>query len=236
MESDVTDSIGFYKFWAWLDTNRKQVTYGITIVVGVTLIVWFFVWRSSEKEIAASEALSSLALPMLTGAGKTEGTDGYLKLVAEYPNSAAAARALLQAAGAAFAEGKYPEAKGLFERFRGQYRDSAYIGEALLGIAACFDAQGQTNEAMTAYRDLVDHHPGETVIPQAKFALARLSEAQNKPEQAKTYFEEVARNDPYGSLGSEAGMRLEELKIKYPQLTPVVPAATNPPQFRIEKK
>jgi hypothetical protein len=30
-------------------------------------------------------------------------------------------------------------------------------------------------------------------------------------------------------------MRLEELKLKYPQLA-VVPSATNPPAFRIEKK
>ena len=61
------------------------------------------------------------------------------------------------------------------------------------------------------------------MLPQARFALARLYEAQNKPELARNLFEEVERNNPYGSLGSEAGMRLEELKIKYPSL--VVPAA-----------
>ena len=48
--------------------------------------------------------------------------------------------------------------------------------------------------------------------------LACLYEAQNKPELARNLFEEVERNNPYGSLGSEAGMRLEELKLKYPSL------------------
>ena len=53
--------------------------------------------------------------------------------------------------------------------------------------------------------------------------MARLYEAQNEPEQARNLFEEVERSDPYGSLGSEAGMRLEELKMKYPKLVPPAP-------------
>jgi len=68
-----------------------------------------------------------------------------------------------------------------------------------------------------------------------RFALGRLYEAQNEPEQARNMFEEVERTNPYGSLGSEAGMRLEELKLKYPSLAaPIVPVSTNvikiPPQ------
>jgi hypothetical protein len=83
---------------------------------------------------------------------------------------------------------------------------------------------------MAAYKELIERHPGDSAVPQAKFALARLYEAQNKPELARTYFEEVAQADPYGSVGSEAGMRLEELKIKYPNLvTPSLPPAGTGP-------
>ena len=67
-------------------------------------------------------------------------------------------------------------------------------------------------------------------MPQAKFALARLYEAQNKPEQARKLYEEIARS---GSLrldwAPRPGMRLEELKIKYPNLRsarPVRPPRT----------
>jgi tetratricopeptide (TPR) repeat protein len=102
------------------------------------------------------------------------------------------------------------------------------MGEALLGIAACYDAQGKTNEAITSYKNLVEHHPGESSVPQAKFALGRLYESQNKPEQARTMFEDVVRGDPYGSIGSEAGIRLEELKQKYPSLVPPPPPVPTP--------
>ena len=84
------------------------------------------------------------------------------------------------------------------------------------------------------YRSANDH-PGQSVIPQAKFALARLFEAQNKPEPARNLFEDVYRSNPYDSLGSEAGMRLEELRMKYPALFPTAPSPTNNMPITLEK-
>ena len=182
------------------------------------VIVAFFLYRQNEADIAAGEALSNVSLPQVTAAGsRADPAEAYLKVAAAYPNSRAGARALLLAAGSLFVDGKYPEAKTQFERFKRDYSDSPFMGEALLGIAACLDAQGKTREAMAAYKDLIDRHSGDSNVPQAKFALGRLYEAQNEPEQARNLFEEVERSDPYGSLGDEAGMRLEELKTKYPK-------------------
>jgi tetratricopeptide (TPR) repeat protein len=108
----------------------------------------------------------------------------------------------------------------------------------LLGIACCYDAVGRTNEAINAYKDLVDRHPNENVAPQARFSLARLYETQNMIEQARALYEDVAKADPNSSLGSEAGMRLEELKVLYPPpapppapapvITPIVTPETPP--------
>ena len=110
------------------------------------------------------------------------------------------------------------------------------MGEALLGIGACLDADGKGRDAIAAYKDLIDHRPGDVVLPQAKFALGRLYEANSEPEKARNQFEEVARENPYSSLGSEAGMRLEELNMKYPQLMPATPTPTNALPYKIEKK
>ena len=127
---------------------------------------------------------------------------------------------MLLAAGSLFTEGKYEEAKAQFQKLIREYHDSPFMGEALLGVAACLDAQNKPTEAIAAYKELIDRHPNDPVIPQAKFALGRLYEAQNQPEQAYNYFEQVAQTDPYGSIGSEAGMRAEELKLKHPNLAP----------------
>jgi tetratricopeptide (TPR) repeat protein len=226
-----------HKLWAWFETNKTQTFWGATVLVVVGVIVSFFMWRQGERAQEAGEALSTVMLAQATDPnGRPATPEAYLKMAASYPNSIAASRAVLLAASDLFVQGKYPEAKAEFDRFAREHRDSPLMGQALLGAAACLDAQGKTKEATVAYKDLIDHHPGEAILPQARFALARLYEAQNEPEKARTLFEEVERDNPYGSLGSEAGMRLEELRLKYPNLSPPTPMPTNPVPYKIEKK
>ena len=237
MESDAAPLPLWQKVWAWFESNKKQALWGAGIVVVIGVIVSFVLYRQNETQVAASEALSNVSVPQLTGAGsRTDAVEAYLKVAASYPGSSAGARALLLAAGSLFVEGKYAEAKTQFERFTREYSDSPFRGEALLGIATCLDAQGKTVEAIAAYKDLIDHHPGESVLPQARFALGRLYEAQHDPDQARNQFEEVEHADPYGSLGSEAGMRLEELKMKYPTvMIPKTPMPTNVAPIKVGK-
>jgi TolA-binding protein len=237
MESDAGQLPISHKAWAWFEANKKQTVWGAGGLLILGVIIAFFLYRQDQGEITASEALSNVAVPQMTGAaGRGDSADAYLKVAAAYPKSGAGARALLLAAGSLFAEGKYPESKAQFERFKREHGSSPYVAEALLGIAACLDAEGKSREAMTGYKDLIDRHPTAYVLPQARFALARLYEAQNEPEQARNLFEEVERSNPYGSLGSEAGMRLEELKIKYPKLVvPPMVKPTNAVPLKVEK-
>jgi len=238
MASDVAQLPLSHKLWAWIETNRKQALLGICGLVVLGLLIAFLVWQKGENEVAASEELSNIAVPILMGAGPHTDVSGpYLKLAATHPKSSAGARALLLAAANLFVEGKYDQAKTQFEKFTREHHDSPFVADALLGIAACLDAQGTTNEAITAYNDLKERHSTATVIPQAKFALANLYEAQGKPEQARTLFEDVfAKAGPYGSLGSEAGMRAQELQIKYPRLAPATPTPNNTAPFQLPKR
>jgi TolA-binding protein len=225
-----------HKALAWFEANKKQTLWGAGILLVVGTIVAFFLYRQNQAEITASEALSSVAMPQASGA-RADTVEGYLKVAATHPGSKAGARALLLAAGGLFVDGKYDEARTQFERFRREYSDSLFMGEALLGIAASLDAQGKTRDAMAAYKDLIDHRPGDSNVPQAKFALARLHQAQNEPEQARNLFEDVERSQPYGSLGDEARMQLEELKTKFPKLlAPVTPMPTNAAPLKVEKR
>jgi tetratricopeptide (TPR) repeat protein len=227
MDSDAAQLPVFDRLEIWIGKNRTQALTGATIVVAVGLIVGFYIWYKGEKETNASEALTSVSMPSGPGP-RADTADAYLKVAANYPNSSAAARAVLLAGGTLFVEGKYDQARAQFEKFVHEYRDATFMGQALLGIAATFDAQNKTDEAIRAYKDLTEHHSGDPAVPQAKFALGRLYEAQGKPELARAQFEDVARSEPYSSIGSEAGMRLEELKIKHPELFAAAPAATTP--------
>src|SRR6266446_4973737 len=143
MASDVTESVGFYKLWAWLETNRKQAAWGAVIAAVVVLGICFFVWQQGEAEVTAAEALSNAAMPQSSPDGRADSAKAYLSVAAKYPKSAAGARALLLGAGSLFVEGKYPEAQAQFERFAREHHDTPFMSQALLGIAACLDAQGK---------------------------------------------------------------------------------------------
>jgi tetratricopeptide (TPR) repeat protein len=238
MESEVVQLPLSDQFWIWFHKNKKPVVWSTSVVVVVGLVVWFIVYQRDQKQLEASEALSNVASAQVNAPSSARPADAaaaYLKVAKDYPNSSAAARAVLLAAGSLYTEGKYDQAKQEFERFTHEYHGSPFMGEALLGVASCLEAQGNTKDAMAAYKQLVERFPNDALIPQAKFALGRLSEAQNQPEQAFNYFEQVAQADPYGSIGSEAGMRAEELKLKHPNLAPVPAAASQSAPFKIEK-
>ncbi|HXP60867.1 MAG TPA: tetratricopeptide repeat protein [Dongiaceae bacterium] len=221
---EVTATGSLLKLWVWVETNKRPATWGAGIAVMLGLVIWFFVWRHSEQEVKAGEALSEVFVPqMLSGSATGPSVaQGYLKVAAAYPGYDAGAQALLLGAGDLFIEGKYEEAKAQFQRFVREHGRSPLESAALLGVAACLDAEHKPNEARTAYKSLIDQHPNDPVVLQAKFSLARLYAAQNQPEMARNYFEEVARNR--GSLlSSEAGLRLEELYQQHPELAPAAP-------------
>jgi predicted negative regulator of RcsB-dependent stress response len=225
MQSDAAQLPLTDRLLVWYQANKKIAIGGIILICVVGFGIWLVSWKKEQKELDASQALSSVATPQLGVAGaRSNAASEYLKIANTYPNSEAGARALLFAAGSLFIDGKYDEARVKFEQFNREHRDSPFVGEAMLGIAACYDAQGKTNEAVTAYKTVVDRRGAENVGPQAKFALARHYEAQGKPELARPLYEEVAR-DQYTSIGSEAGIRLEELLRAHPNLI------TPPPTF-----
>ncbi|HEY5909449.1 MAG TPA: tetratricopeptide repeat protein [Verrucomicrobiae bacterium] len=235
MESKVAELPLSHKAWAWFEKNQKQAVMGAAIVVAVGLVVWFLAWKRAETQVQAANALSNVAVSSTTGGGQETTPQAYLKITADYPNSKAAARALLLAAGGLFTEGKYADAQAQFERFTREYRSSDLLGEALVGIASCLEAQGKVDQAVTAYKELISRHPADSVIPQAKFSLGGLYEVQKRPELARDMYEQVERESRMSILGSEAGMRLEELAEKNPNLAAaaLTPAPAAPIQLSV---
>jgi TolA-binding protein len=233
MHSEALGSDGFFKAVAWLQANQKQVLLGTATAIVVGLIIYFVIWQRNEKQVAAGEAFSKALSAQMNS--RSESPDPFLKVASAYPGSKAAEQALLFAAASLYADGKYSDAQARFETFTREHPGSPLTAQALLGIAASLEAQGKTDLALNAYKSLVERYPGENVVPQAKFALGRIYEAQDKPELARTMYGDLAR-ESLGSLGQEAGMRLEELKLKYPNLAPAVQPSTNASAFHLPTK
>jgi TolA-binding protein len=222
METDIASTGQLYSLLGWIDKNRKQLISTAVIVIVVGIVVAFVIWRNEQKQVQAGEALSAT---MMEGGAAGPGADALLKVADQYSGTGAGARALLEAAGQLFVDGKVAEAQSAFEKFAGQYGENPLLPEAKLGIAVCLDSQGKTNEAATAFKEVVDRFPGESTAMPARFYLAGLYQAQGKAEMARDLYMELARSGQ-STFGSQAMARLNEMFQKNPSLRPgaVAPA------------
>ena len=227
MEPDVTQSATFYKLWAWGEKNKKQLLWGLLAVVVVGVGVAFWLAHQSELQNDASDALSKLTNQGLGSSAAEPAPDALLKMAADYPNTAAAQRALLLGAADLFDAGKYDEAQAQFQKFERDYSDSLLMAQAALGSAACLDAQGKTNDAASAYQSIIDRYPTQNVVPQARLSLARLLEAQGKVKEARSNLEEILHSSA-GTITSEAAAHLQELNRAHPEETATNAAASTP--------
>ncbi len=233
MDSTESQSHGLIKFQAWLAVNWRRLAIGGGAAFVITIIIIMVVQYQAQREVRASEALSNVRGAANPGAVPPPGTaDAYFKVAKEYAGTRAAARALLQGAGALFVEGRYAESQKQFESFLSAYPDSQWIPQASLGVAACLEALGKTNDAAAKYEELRRRYGSDPVVDEAKVALGRLYEGQGKYEAAFQLYEEVAKAGMafQSGLGMEARMRLEELIRTHPELAkPKQPIVTPTP-------
>lgn len=218
MSTDITTAAELH-FFNWLDKNRKLLIQAVVIVMIAAFVVSFYFWKKGQKETAAGEALSEIS-------GANAAAD-YLKLAEQYPNTAAAPRAVLLAAGDLFDNGKYPEAQAQYERLSRDYPESTLRVAAALGLAACLDAQGKIADAITRYNDFIQRNPNDAATAQARAALGRLYETQGKPDKALQIYQEIQRAEANTSFGMEAAMRAQAVLAQHPELREVkTPVAT----------
>jgi predicted negative regulator of RcsB-dependent stress response len=221
MQAQDSTTLFLFKLWPWVEANKNRLIAGAAIAVIAIFIIWFVACQRESKEIAAGQALTQVAL---SSGGPSAGA--YLKIAEQHPGTVAGQRALLQGAAALFDAGKFTDAQAQFQKFLDAYSDSEFSGQAALGVAASLDAQGKTDLAVGAYQRVISSSSDATVASAAKFGLARIEESQGRPNDALVLYQDVARANPGGSLGSEATMRLMELRSKLPAATPAMtPAA-----------
>src|SRR5262245_3822893 len=141
MSSDATDvSSRWYEVLAWIETNKRYLMWAGIGALVIIFVALTYRWQLSQTEEAANDALlrlrsvTSAATPSESVATATD----FLKVVNEYPKTAAAERALLLGAGAQFSDGKFAEAQTIFERFLREHGDSPLVPIAAYGAAASF--------------------------------------------------------------------------------------------------
>ena len=224
MQPQDTQTAFLIKVWPWIEANRIRLAVGTGIIVVAVFFYSFFSYQREQKEIAAGEAYSRLALS--SEAGPRQWADAYLKIANDYPDTLAGRRALLQGATALYVAGQYADAQAQFQKSFDAHSDGQFSASAALGVAASLDALGKLDPAASAYQRILNGFPSDmAAVNAAKFALARISVERGKFTDALNAYESIARSNPDNALRQEAAIRAMELKTK---LAPAAPAVAKP--------
>ena len=229
MQAQDATTLYLYKSLDWAQANRNRLI-GFAVAVGlIVLIAWFMVSQRAAQEIAAGQALTKIVLSPTSAQA-----DAYLKIAGQYSSTAAGNRAQLLGAATLFEAGKFTEAQAAFQKYLDAHPDGEFSGQAGLGVAASLDAQGKTDLAASAYQRLINNSPDVAAVSSARFGLARIDESLGRLTDAFNLYQDIVNNVPGTLLGSEAGMRLIELKAKLPPVTPAPAAAAKTPAIPLK--
>jgi len=222
MQSQDATTVLLFRFWPWIEANKNKLIVGIVAIIAAGFLFYYFSWQHGQKEIAAGRALTQAEVSA-TGVEP----DVYLNIAAEYPGTIAAQRALLRGAATLFAADRFSDAQVQFQKYLDAYPDDVFSPQATLGVAASLEAQGELDLAASVYQRAANTADATTVSA-AKFAIARIDEQQGKFTEAIGLYTDVARANPSGTLGSEAELRVMELKSKLPIAAPVSQSPSAP--------
>ena len=209
-----------FKLWPWFEANRIRIAWGGGVIVVAAGLISFYSWQRDQKEITAGKALTQVMRSIPLNATASQQADLYLKISTDHQGTSAGQRALLQGAAMLFAAGKYADAQAQFQKFLDVHPGSVFAAQAALGVATSLDAQGKTDLAAGVYQRIINSYADATAVDSARFALAQINEHQGKLAEAANLYEAIVHFNPNGSLGSEAGLRLMELKMKLQSASP----------------
>ena len=226
MEAHDAAASFIYKIWPQIEANKNRIITGGVIVLAVVLIALFFLWRHDQHQIDAGDAVTESLISIPPNANPSQFSQRYLAIADDYSGTQSGARALLQGATSLFAQGKYSDAQGYFQRYLDEHPDDQFSGIAALGVARCEEAQGKISDAIGAYQHVIQDSSDEQAITQAKFSKARLSMQQGHYSDAFQDFQAVIQADPYGALGNEARQYAYELQSKIPRQAPTAPPSS----------
>jgi len=234
MDAKAAQSPAWIKFLAWFEVNKKRLLIGTVIGLAVGVLIGVVIYYQSQREVRASEALSEVKTPMNPTTALPAGTAAaYERIAREHKGTQAGGRALILAGTTLYMQGAYDDAQKMFEQFAREYPASPFMPDALFGIASSLEAKGKPADAIAKFEELRRRYGKSSVIDETKLALGRIYEEQNKPAMALDLYDELVKANQFSGIGSEAGLRMEDLLNQHPELKKTnAPIMTPPPMTR----
>ncbi len=176
--------------------NRRGTVIGVAAGIVIAALVILGVVASGHANRSAAEALLSTA----------SNSEGWNKVINEYPRSAAAGNAMLLLAASFRDEGKLEESDALYSRYSETFPRSPLAVSGLLGRASNARLANKTDAALAAYQQATAAYPQSYGAPFALFAEARLLAQSGKTEEVKRILQSLGTQYPLSVSAQVAGL------------------------------
>ena len=173
------------------------------LIIVVLAIVGFGAYRFYSDRRAAS------ASAMLAGA---KSADVYQQVIADYPNTPAAADAYILLAEAQRKEKKFTEANTTLQVFIDKNPNHELVSTAKMAMAANLESMGKNDEALSIYQQIASIYPNSFNAPLALLSQVYLLKSKNQTEEARRVCETILTRYRESFWAGEAAQELRLLK------------------------
>jgi hypothetical protein len=154
---------------------------------------------------------------------------GYEQVIAQYPNTPAAADAYLLLAEAQRSEKKFAEANTTLQTFVAKYSQHEMLSTAKMAMAANLESMGKTDEALAMYQQIAKDYPKSFTAPMALLSQVYILKAKNRNDDARKICESIMTQYQNTYWVGEALQQLRLLRPSVAAAPPPAPASTVPP-------
>ncbi len=173
------------------------------LIIVVLAIVGFGAYRFySDRRAASASALLASA----------KSADAYQQVIADYPNTPAAADAYLLLAEAQRKEKKFTEANTTLQVFIDKNPNHELVSTAKMAMAANLESMGKNDEALSMYQQIASTYPNSFNAPLALLSQVYLLKSRNQTEEARRVCEMILTRYRESFWASEAAQELRLLK------------------------
>jgi len=173
------------------------------LIIVVLAIIGFGAYRFYiDRNAAAASALLASA----------KSADAYQQVIADYPNTPAAADAYLLLAEAQRKEKKFTEANATLQVFIDKNLNHELVSTAKMAMAANLELMGKNDEALSMYQQIASTYPNSFNAPLALLSQVYLLKSRNQTEEARRVCETILKRHRESFWAGEAAQELRLLK------------------------
>jgi TolA-binding protein len=188
------------------------------LIIVVLAIVGFGAYRFySDRRAASASALLASA----------KSADAYQQVIADYPNTPAAADAYILLAEAQRKEKKFTQANTTLQVFIDKHPNHELVSTAKMTMAANLESMGKNDEALSMYQQIASIYPNSFNAPLALLSQVYLLKSKTQTEEARRVCEMILTRYRESFWAGEAAQELRLLKPS--ASSEPVPTSTIPP-------